>query len=108
MHASSIVSDVLAHRQANFIDGCAHLVGDGLVTALDEQVGDRAVEVQKDRPGGRKDGGHLIVAGHGWYGRTMVVQTLSNQRVASATYWPPAESGSPSAAWWNSRVSLPI
>ncbi len=38
----------------------------------------------------------------------MVDHTLSNHRVASATYWLSTESGSPSAAWWNRTASLPM
>ena len=61
-----------------------HPVGDHAVAAVDEQVGDWAVEVEQDRPGRGEDGGQPRV-GHGCHGRAMVVQMLSNHRLASLT-----------------------
>ena len=59
-----------------------HPVGDHAVAAIDEQVGDGAVEVEQDRPGRSENGGQPRV-GHGCHGRAMVVQMLSNHRLAS-------------------------
>lgn len=93
--------------------GLAHLVGDHAVPAVDEQVGDRPVEVEHHRP---RLGQHLLQSaaaggrfgGHGWYGRAMVAQMLLNQRAASFRCRLPLLSGSVVAVWWNSSVSLPV